>query len=69
MWYGLQKSTACRFNLLNNGVNMKLKLLSAFVVIAFSLGACGEGTASSSTVVEAVAGVSVPSKVEVIPDN
>jgi NifU-like protein involved in Fe-S cluster formation len=48
---------------------MKLKLLSAFVVIAFSLGACGEGTASSSTVVEAVAGVSVPSKVEVIPDN
>lgn len=66
MWYGLQKSTACRFNLLNNGVNMKLKLLSAFVVIAFSLGACGEGTASSST---AVAGVSVPSKVEVIPDN
>ena len=58
------------FSLLNNGVNMKLKLLSAFVVISLSLGACGgEGTASSSTALAAVAGVSVPSKVEVIPDN
>ena len=52
--------------MLNKGVNMKLKLLSAFVVIAFSLGACGEGTTSSSP---AVSGISVPSKVEVIPDN
>jgi hypothetical protein len=65
----MKKSITSRFSLLNNGVNMKLKLLSAFVVLAFSLVACGEGTASSSTAVAAVAGVSVPSKVEVIPDN
>lgn len=45
---------------------MKFKMLSIFVVIAFSLGACGGSTASSSS---SVAGVSLPSQVEVIPDN
>jgi len=42
---------------------MNFKALSFFVVIAFSLVACGESTASS------VPGVSLPAKVEVIPDN
>jgi hypothetical protein len=51
--------------------NMKVKVLSIFVVVAFALGACGEGTTSSSTAAAAaaVAGVSVPSRVEIIPDD
>ncbi|MGY8861798.1 MAG: hypothetical protein ACKVJ2_04120 [Pseudomonadales bacterium] len=51
---------------------MKVKVLSIFVVVAFALGACGEGTTSSSTAAAAaaaVAGVSVPSRVEIIPDD
>jgi len=43
---------------------MKLKIMM-FVVIAFSLGACGGSTASSSS---SVAGLSLPTQVEVIPD-
>jgi hypothetical protein len=52
--------------------NMKVKVLSIFLVVAFALGACGEGTTSSSTAAAAaaaVAGVSVPSRVEIIPDD
>ena len=46
-------------------MNMKLKLLAVFAVVAFSLSACGGSTTAASS----ISGVQVPAKVEVIPDS
>jgi len=53
---------------------MKLKMLAAFVVIAFSLGACGGAetaseTASETAATEVVNGVKTPAKVKLVPSN
>ena len=46
---------------------MKFKMLSFLVVVAFSLGACGGSTESSGSSSSSVAGVSAPSRIEIIP--
>ena len=49
---------------------MKFKMLSFLVVVAFSLGACGgstESSSSSGSSSSSVAGVSAPSRIEIIP--
>jgi len=50
---------------ITKGMNMKLKLLAVFAVVAFSLSACGGSTTAASS----ISGVQVPAKVEVIPDS
>ena len=46
---------------------MKLKLVM-FVVITFSLGACGGSTDTASSSSASVEGLSLPTQLEVIPD-